>query len=238
MDRIGVQSWCFREFKPLDKLIEKLNECKFKNVELCGIHADFKKPESFSVIKQLKDAGIRISSIGVQRFNGTPEEEQIFKFAKEAGCDYIATDFPIEDHVNAIKKTTALADKYQMNLGIHNHGGGHWLGSRQALNYVFGISSKRLGLCLDTAWALDAGQDPLKLATDFYERLYGMHLKDFIFDRKGNPEDVVLGTGVLDLKGLLSFLKEKKFSGPLTIEYEGEAANPTTSLMKCASNIN
>ena len=81
------------------------------------------------------------------------------------------------------------------------------------------------------------GKDPLKLSVDLYARLYGLHLKDFIFDKKGNPEDVILGTGVLELKALLDLLKGKKFSGPLTIEYEGEAANPATSLMKCAVNI-
>ena len=237
MNKIGVQSWCFREFKPLDRLIEKLKECKFSTVELCSVHADFNKPESVNVIKPLKDAGIRISSIGVERFKGAPEEEMVFKFAKQAGCEYIAVDFPIEGHIEALNKTSILADKYQINLGIHNHGGGHWLGSRQALTYVFGISSQRIGLCLDTAWALDAGQDPLKLSADFYARLYGLHLKDFIFDKQGNPEDVILGTGVLELTALLDFLKGKKFSGPLTIEYEGEAANPATSLMKCAVNI-
>ena len=237
MSKIGVQSWCFREFKPLDRLIEKLKECNFSIVELSSVHADFSKPESVNVIKQLKDAGIRISGIGVERFKGAPEEEMVFKFAKEAGCELIAADFPIEGHIEALNNTSILADKYQMNIGIHNHGGGHWLGSRQALTYVFGISSQRIGLCLDTAWALDAGQDPLKLSVDLYARLYGLHLKDFIFDKKGNPEDVILGTGVLELKALLDLLKGKKFSGPLTIEYEGEAANPATSLMKCAVNI-
>ena len=237
MNKIGVQSWCFREFKSLDRLIEKLKECKFSTVELSSVHADFSKPESVRVIKQLVDAGIRISGIGVELFKGAPEEEVVFKFAKEAGCEVIAADFPIEGHIEALNKTSILADKYQINIGIHNHGGGHWLGSRQALAYVFGISSQRIGLCLDTAWALDAGQDPLKLAADFYPRLYGLHLKDFIFDKKGNPEDVVLGTGVLELTALLYFLKGKKFFGPLTIEYEGEVANPVTSLMRCAGNI-
>lgn len=204
MKKIAVQSWCFREFKPLDKLIGKLNECKFKNVELCGVHVNFKDPGSVKVIKQFNDAGIRISSIGVEGFKGVPEEEQVFKFAKEAGCDYISADFPIDCHAVAMKKTSALANTYQINIGIHNHGGGHWLGSRQALEYVFSIADKRIGLCLDTAWAMDAGVDPLGLAKSFYERLYGLHLKDFVFDRKGNPEDVVLGTGALDLKPLLA----------------------------------
>ena len=39
---------------------------------------------------------------------------------------------------------------------------------------VFASTSPRIGLCLDTAWALDAHEDPVAMAGKFADRLYGV----------------------------------------------------------------
>ena len=67
--------------------------------------------------------------------------------------------------------------------------------------------------------------------------LYGLHLKDFIFDRAGKPEDVIVGDGNLDLTKLLDFLVSIDYSGYLTLEYEGNPDNPVESLLKCVEKI-
>ena len=35
------------------------------------------------------------------------------------------------------------------------------------LQHVFGMTSDRIGLCLDTAWAIDSRLDPVKMVTQF-----------------------------------------------------------------------
>ena len=37
---------------------------------------------------------------------------------------------------------------------------------------------------------LDSGGDPLAVADKFRDRLYGLHVKDFVFKPDGKPEDV------------------------------------------------
>jgi sugar phosphate isomerase/epimerase len=69
---------------------------------------------------------------------------------------------------------------------VHNHGGKHWLGSSEALSYLFGRSSPRIGLCLDTAWCFDSGEDPLQWTEKFADRLVTVHLKDFVYTRSAS----------------------------------------------------
>ena len=84
---------------------------------------------------------------------------------------------------------------------------------------------------------LDSGEDPLQVAERFKERLYGVHIKDFVFDRDGKPRDVVVGTGNLDLQGLMHYLKSIDYQGFVTLEYEGDMDNPVPALSECVAAI-
>ena len=130
-----------------------------------------------------------------------------------------------------------LAEEYDVRCGIHNHGGYHWLGNSEILAHVFQNSGPRLGLFLDTAWALSARQNPVEMARKFGERLYGIHLKDFVFDRQGKTSDVIVGEGGVDLPAFVKAVAEVGFDGSCTLEYEAESDNPLPALKKCALAI-
>lgn len=238
--KLGIQSYCFRNFKDNKKVIELLKECKLSKIELYGgAHINFSDVEQFKdVISLYGENGIDIFSIGVCLFrNNEPEERKLFEFAKLAGAKVISADFDINTVPESYRTAEKLADEYDINLAIHNHGGRHWLGSAAMLNYVFKNTTERIGLCLDTAWALDSGEDPLEMAEKFKDRLYSIHLKDFVFDKVRKPEDVIIGEGNLKLKELLIKLRENKFDGPAIIEYEGDADNPLPAIKECIESI-
>jgi sugar phosphate isomerase/epimerase len=98
-------------------------------------------------------------------------------------------------------------------------------------------TSERIGLCLDTAWLLDAGGDPLEALAKFGPRVYGVHLKDFTFDADGNHEDVIIGTGELDLPRFLEELQKMGFDGYMSLEYEGDADAPIPSVKECVQAL-
>lgn len=243
--QLGVQSWCFREFHGADKLVDLTRQCGLASIELCGVHAEFGNPatheETISAF-QAKDIAISsviaISGIGVECFSGNKaDEEKLFQFARKAGAMTISANFDIETVPGAYRVAEELSERYGVRVAIHNHGGSHWLGSATALQHVFSHTSDRIGLCLDTAWALDAREDPVAVAEKFQDRLYSVHIKDFVFDRSGKPEDVVAGTGNLDLPRLLRVLDSMDFAGPLVIEYEGDAADPVPALSKSVQAV-
>ena len=149
----------------------------------------------------------------------------------------ITSTFKLDAAPQCFKTAERLADEFGINIAIHNHGGRDWLGNRDMLRRVFATTGPRIGLCLDTAWALDAGEDPLKMAEMFGQRLYGLHIKDFVFDRARRPEDVIVGTGNLDLPRLIGLLKKLDFNGYACLEYEGDVDNPVPALKKCVEAV-
>jgi len=236
---LGAQSYCFRHFKDNTQVIERLKQAGLSRIELCGVHVNFALNERFDEIVSLyRKNGIGIVSAGVLRFAGDEKlETKYFEFAKRAGAKALSADFAIGSTPRSLKIAEKLAEKYDINIAIHNHGGRHWLGCVDCLRHIFAVSSARIGLCLDTAWALDSGEDPIAMAEQFAGRLYGVHLKDFVFDRARKPEDVIVGTGNLDLKRLLRTLKEIDFRGFAVLEYEGSPEDPVPAVKSGAEAV-
>ena len=237
--KLAVQSYCFRGFKDNRKVAEMVKECGLDKIELYGIHVDFSNPSSFKeIIGIYRDAGIEIISIGVQEFaNNEERERKFFEFLKEAETKYMSVDFNIDTIPDCFKLADKLAEEYDVKLAIHNHGGKHWLGNSTALNYVFKRTSERIGLCLDTAWALDTGENPVEMAEKFKERLYLLHIKDFAFDTTRKHKDVIAGEGNLDLNKLFNLLKNISFEGYGIIEYEADVENPVPAIKKCVEKV-
>lgn len=233
--QLGIQSYCFRAFIEADKLIEALNASDVDRVEICGVHwqpGGDVSPEE--LVKTYTDAGITITSFGVHRFaDDEAAARPVFELARVAGFDTISADFT----PGGVEVVERLCKEYGKKVALHNHGRKHRLGPVYALQELFDATSPNVGLCLDTAWMLDSGDDPVAVAERFQDRLYGLHLKDFIFDRAGKPEDVVVGTGNLDLPALAALLKSAGFDGYLTLEYEGDVDDPVPSVKKCVEEI-
>lgn len=237
--RLAVQSWCFRETKDNGKVVEVVRSLGLSHIELCRSHCDFNKPEVFDdVIGIYRDGKVGIVSIGVELLG--PDEEACrkrFEFARKAGCRVISVDFSPATFPATLPVVYKLCDEYGIKLAIHNHGGGHWLGGMQMLDWVFSITRPCIGLNMDTAWAIDSRGDPVKWVEKYAARLCALHIKDFIYERLRRPKDVIVGTGNLDLPALFAALKQINFDGEMILEYEGNPANPVPALKECVEAI-
>lgn len=233
VDRLGIQSWCFRKYKELEPLLTDLKSCGVDRLEICGAHVNV-LGDTAGAIQACRNAGVVLSGFGVYTFG--PDEAKCraaFEFAAAADIPVISAHIELE----ALDMLERLCEEYGKKLAHHNHGRKHRYGSLTMIDDIFRRSSPNIGLCLDTAWMLDSGEDPLAVAHQYRERLYGLHLKDFVFDRAGKPSDVVVGTGNLDLPGLAHFLDEIEYDGYLTIEYEGDVDNPVPALQSCVKDV-
>ena len=236
----GVQSYCFRSIKDNAKVAEAVKKIGLNKIEICAVHCDFSDPSGWDrVIKTYTDAGVTIQSIGVEGMNGDEAEmRKRFDFAKAAGLRHISVNFNPDSFEKAHPIVQKLAEQYDVRCGIHNHGGYHWLGNSQILGWVFSKVGDRIGLCLDTAWALAAWQKPLEMVEKFADRLFAVHMKDFVFHSPtGKHEEVVVGTGNLDLPALAAKCEQVGFAGESILEYEGDVDNPVPALTKCVSAI-
>ncbi len=236
---LSVQSYCFRNFKDNAETARMVREIGLKGIEVCVVHCDFNDESAHQpCLDAYAAAGVRIVSTGVNGLSTREANKPFFEFAKKAGTKVMSVNFNLDENIDETLKTAdAMAEEYDLKLGIHNHGGYHWLGNKDALAWVFGKTSPRIGLCLDTAWSLDARMPPLEMITQFANRLYTLHLKDFIFHRDRKQEDVVVGTGNIDLPAMQKVLLDCGFSGESVIEYEGDVDDPVPALKECVTKI-
>ncbi len=238
----GVQSWCFRHFKTNPEVAAKVNEIGLSKIELCGVHADFENPAAFGdVAKTYADAGVEIISMGVQTFVGdAAKERKWFECAKAAGAKHLSAHFRVDSFHDAVPATAKLAEEFDMRIGLHCHGGYMFGGSPDEIEHILKIGGPRIGLCIDTAWCMQIGPQqgkPVEWVKRFGDRVYGVHYKDFIFDRNAQWNDVVVGTGNLDLPAFVTALQNAGFDGYAVIEYEADVENPVPALTKCVEKM-
>lgn len=238
----GVQSYCFRNFKDNHDVAAKVKEIGVSSIEVCAAHADFNDTASHAdVIGAYKDAGVDIVSIGVQTFTGDEAHERKWcEFAKAAGAKHISAHFNVDSFQTAVPLAAKLAEEYDLRIAIHCHGGYRFNGSVDVLKHLLDIGGERIGINIDTAWCMQIGPrqgNPVKWVETFAGRIYGVHFKDFVFERNAAWKDVVVGTGNLDLPAFVNALEASNFDGFAVIEYEADPENPVPALTECVQQM-
>ena len=237
----GVQSYCFRHFKDNAVVAEKVKEIGLNRIEVCAIHADFEDPAAFKdVVATYRDAGVGICSIGVQTFKGAENEKNWFECAALAGAKHISAHFQIDSFHKAVPKTAALAEEYGIRVGIHCHGGYMFGGSLDVIDHLIKLGDGQIGLCIDTAWCMQTGPNrgkPAEWVKHYGDKVFGVHYKDFEFEKNAQWKDVIVGTGTLDLPAFVTALDEANFNGMAVIEYEADIENPVPALTKCVQKM-
>jgi sugar phosphate isomerase/epimerase len=230
---IGVQSYSLRKYK-LDEAIRHLQGMGVRYVEFAGTHLspDASDSEINHVLALLKQAGLKISAHGVNRFtNNHDANRKLFEFAKRIGARTITAD-PNPDSFDSLDKLVA---EYDIRIAIHNHGPTHRYNKVESVVNAVKDHDKRIGACVDCGHYLRSGEDPVKCVLTVGERVYGVHMKDEAETNTPRSANVVIGKGHLDVVGLFRALKQVKFpaDGALSLEYEANPDNPIDDMKAC-----
>jgi sugar phosphate isomerase/epimerase len=236
--RLGAQSYTFREFNT-EQTLKHLKELGLHWVELYQKHAPLEStPEQRkALLKLCKEYEVTPRAWGVQRFTkDTDENRKVFEFGKALGLKMFSAD-PEPDSFDSLDK---LCEEYKIAIGIHPHGpiGPERLHRWYSAEVILAAVKDHhplIGSCLDTGHLIRSAQlgkklDPVQQVRHMGKRNFGMHLKDHDNERK---TDVVFGKGKLDVPGLLEALREVKFDGMLSIEYEANPQDPTEDVAAC-----
>lgn len=239
---IGVQSYTFREFD-LEPALKRIKSLGLHHVEFYQKHVPLEStPEQIKAVLILcKDYEITPLCWGVQNFkNDEKFNRKIFEFGKELGIKAFSAN-PDPDSFDILDK---LCDEYKIAIAIHPHGpvGGNkldrWYSTEVILKAVKD-HNPLIGTCLDTGHLIRCAQvgkklDPVAEIKAMGARNFGIHLKDHDNDKR---TDVIYGKGVLDVPGVLKALREVKFKGMISIEYEANAKEPTEDVQACVQVI-
>jgi len=237
---VGVQSYCFREFNT-EQALKRIKELGLHHVEFFQKHAPFTNDEKKikALLKLCKEYDITPIAFGVESFTKDHERnKKLFEFGKALGIWTFSAN-PDPDSFDSLDK---LCEKYKISIAIHPHGPigkdklDRWY-SAEIIMKAVKDHNPLIGSCLDTGHLIRCNQEPFNKKLDpakqvrlMGARNFGMHLKDH--DNK-NHTDVVYGKGALDVPAVLKALKDVKFKGYISIEYEANPQDPSPDMKAC-----
>ena len=240
---LGAQSYTFYRSTFVETL-DKMQKLGLKNVEVYfgqnlgdGFSGtmDYKidKITRRKLVKLAKSKGIKIIACGVVICKNNTEWDQLFEFAKSMGIKIITSE-PALDQLDYVEK---LADKYNIDVAIHNHPkpSTYW-NVDDLLNALKG-RSQHLGSCADLGHWNRMGIDPLEAIKKCEGRLKSFHFKD-VAEAGADAHDTILGSGVCKVDAILKELKRQNFKGLFSIEYESQKENPESDVKQCISYFN
>ena len=244
---VGCQAYTFNRFTAYEA-IEKTAKAGGKCIEfypgqkLSAEHPDLKfhhdaSDETIAAVKaKLAKHGVRAVNYGVVGGKDAAEWRKIFEFAKKLDLYAISTeDVPQLDTIEKLVK------EFDIRVGYHQH-------ARQANNPKYQVwdpnfvlslvkdRDPRIGASADTGHWATSGLKPVDALRILKGRIVSVHLKDrpVIGQQK---DDVVLGTGVSDIGGVLQELKAQGFAGNIAMEYEANWDDSVADVAQCVGFI-
>ncbi len=224
---LGLASYTLRAFS-LEEVIEIVNRLELKSIALKSMHMPLDSSESQikAIAKKVRDTGIDLYGAGVIYMKSAGQVDNAFAYAKTAGLRVII-GVPNHDLLPLVEKRVKETN---IKVAIHNHGPGDDVyPSPDSIYEKIKDLDSRIGMCIDIGHTFRLGEDPVKDAKKYADRLHDVHLKDV--DKIGAEGDSMeVGRGIMDIPAFLKALYKIKYSGVVGLEYEKDKDDPVPGL--------
>jgi len=240
--KLALQTWTnnkkslFDSLELCKKLGVKYAECYPGQVLETGKKPAFgpgmSQAEIDATLAKAKECGVTIIHAGVMGIPGKMEEAvKLFTWAKKIGLTVINSE-PDPKDLPVIDKAAVETD---MKVGIHDHPkpSRYW-----DPEYVISLVKdlQNVGMCADVGHWVRSGLNPTEILKKHADQVVSSHFKDMAKGAGPNGyHDVIWTTGMGDVKGMLTALKNGDFKGVFSIEFEWEWKEET--LAACVRNF-
>lgn len=165
---------------------------------------------------------------------GIPSDEagarKVFDFAKRWNMYGVTTES--DGSIDIVEK---LAAEYDIRVCYHNHprradNPGYKVWDPKYIAELVKDRDPRVGACGDTGHWIRTGLKPVECLQILKGRVLALHLKD---RPSQQGEDVVWGSGIGDVAGVLSEVRSQGFRGNVSVEYETNWDHNITDASQC-----
>lgn len=180
--------------------------------------------------KMLADKGLTMSSMYAGDGNNEEEWKRNFEIGRKLGLKFLVSE-PRKELLGMID---SLAGIYNIKVAIHQHvkGTSAYWHPDSVLAATKG--RKNIGACADLGHWVRSGLDPVKCLKILSGHVIAVHLKDI--DKSNN--DVDLGEGTIDFKGVVKELKRQRFTGTVNVECEHNWDNNLENVKQAINYFN
>ena len=231
---LGVASYTFRQFH-LDQALAMTKRVGLTHICLKSMHLplEAKPPEITAAAAKVSGAGLMLDSCGVVYMSSEEQVRQAFDYAKAAGMKtIIGVPSP-----KLLPLVNEKVQQYDIRVSIHNHGPGDrtYPVPESAYEKIQDLD-KRIGLCIDIGHTFRYGVDPIASIRKYADRLLDLHIKD-VTAPVPDAQEVQVGRGAIDIPEVLRTLRQVKFAGVASFEYEAQPADPLPGLAESVGYV-
>lgn len=256
--KMGLQSYTLRGFDARTAL-EHTRHLGLRYWESFPNHVPLSTlPEHIrQQLRLLQEYDVTLLGYGVVSFStDETKAREVFDFAKGMGLLAISAN-PDKDGAT-FDLLDKLVEEYGIPVAIHNHGPGATYDKVQDVVDAVRDRHPKIGACVDTGHYLRSDEDPVQAIRTLGPRVFGVHLKDVRTVRdaaeiarlektlpphrvkelqKEGKIFTILGEGELDVPGCLQALREVRYDGCVSLEYEENEKNPLSDVEICLQSV-
>ena len=201
MQRVAVNYLCIKDFHlPLKSTVEE-------------IKAFHEKCASYDVTGY---------AVGPIYMRSKEQIDEAFEYAKRVGVQLIVgvPNYDLLPYVDEKVKA------YDFHYAIHLHGPDikEYPDATDVWNHTKDLDP-RIGMCLDIGHDLRNGCDPVADLEQYHTRVFDVHIKD-VTDSTKEGRGIELGRGKIDFPAFVRMLRQVKYTGKCSLEYEKDMKDP------------
>ena len=228
----------------IKRIVKYASENDYDGVELRGkaphISKEYNQVERQELRKLFLEHNLEIPCVtAYSRFNNDDPEirrenveelKAIIELASDVGAPYVRTfgadadnPFDLEKVINWIAEAFDQVDEFagekDVKVLLETH---DVLSKGKEVKKIFERSqTENCGILWDVAHSIRAGEDIVTTMDYLNKYIYHIHFKDWLsFSEEREDHYVLLAAGLLPLADLLQLLKERKYQGYLSLEWE------------------
>jgi len=232
---LGLATYSLRKMD-VDDAIKALAELQIDSISVFRVHVPIQlaSPETCAeAADKFYAAGLKIRSTGVVTLKKSEGDmRKAFECGKAAKLSLMTASYATPPDKETLLLTERFVKEYDIRLAFHNHGPEDSIfPSPYDVWKAVEPYDERMGLCIDVGHSHRAGVDPAEAIAKCASRVYDVHIKDTTApagEKKDRP--VVVGKGILDIRGIMAALLKINFGGQVGLEYEVDTPDPVPGI--------
>ena len=221
--KIGVAGYSYRKFN-IDQTLALLKsmDVRYLSVKDWWLPLNSTKEQMDAFKAKCKEYGVNPYILGPIYMKSEAEVDRAFAYAERYGSDVFigVPNYELADYV--IKKVKETGIK----VAIHTHGpDGAPFPNIQKVAEIFKDPSLGVGCCMDLGHSVRMGEDIVKDIKKYKAWIYDIHIKDESEASKAG-KTWEMGRGVMDFRPIMKVLRQIKYKGVVSLEFEKNGNNP------------
>lgn len=221
--KIGVAGYSYRKYNIEQTLaFLKSMDVKYLSVKDWWLPLNSTKEQMDAFKAKCAEYGVNPYILGPIYMKSEAEVDRAFAYAERYGSDVFigVPNYELADYV--IKKVKETGIK----VAIHTHGpDGAPFPNIQKVAEIFKDPSLGVGCCMDLGHSVRMGEDIVKDIKKYKDWIYDIHIKDETAPSK-QGKTWEMGRGVIDFRPIMKVLRQIKYQGVVSLEFEKNGDNP------------